>query len=48
MSQPIEESITVKSERPGYNDWLKSLKARAEEAAREEQEELQWRQRYGR
>ena len=46
MTQPIEEPITV-NERPGYGEWLKSLKAKTAQAAREEQEELQWRQRYG-
>jgi hypothetical protein len=47
MQEIIEEPITVKTEKPGYSEWLRSLKARAEEAARSEQEELQWRQKYG-
>ena len=47
MQEIIEESITVKSTKPGYSEWLKSLKARTEESRREEEEALQWKQRYG-
>lgn len=46
MQETIESNITVNT-KPGYAEWLRSLKLKAQQSAQEEQEELQWRQRYG-
>jgi hypothetical protein len=37
----------LQSEKPDYNEWLKSLKAKVRVSEAEEKEELRWKQRLG-
>ena len=41
------EQLQENTEKPNYTEWLKSLRAKAAVAERDEKEELKWRERYG-
>jgi len=41
----MQETTTAK---PSYSDWLRTLKVKAQSAARDEEEERRWREQFGR
>jgi hypothetical protein len=41
------EQLETITEKPNYTEWLKSLKAKAVAAERDEQGERRWRETYG-